>query len=175
LSETVEFDTLLNEKSSVENEGRTLDEEQKQLAVRAKVLTRKIIEELRIRNHDKRESVNQLQSTVHDLESQLNALAVSTVQEDTVESVESSEEPVEAAAMEAPTEPEEIVEPVAISEEPQEAEEAAIAPLEEPVEEAAIPTQEPQEPVEVEATFSATEVTEEIEADSRSKKKRRFF
>jgi hypothetical protein len=79
LSETVQLEQLLNEKTSTEDEGRELDEEQRQLKLRAKMLTEKIIQELRKRNNDKQEAVNKLQSRVNELESQLNSLSVSDV------------------------------------------------------------------------------------------------
>jgi ribosomal protein L14E/L6E/L27E len=100
LSETNDFNQLLNEKTRVVNESRELDEEQRQLKLRAKILTEKIVQELRIKNNSKRANVYLLQSTIKDLESQLNALTVSTVLEDnneeTAEATETvSEETVE--------------------------------------------------------------------------------
>jgi hypothetical protein len=79
LSETVQLEQLLNEKTGVEDESRELDEEQRQLKLRAKMLTEKIIQELKKKNNAKQESVNKLQSKVGELESQLNSLSVSNV------------------------------------------------------------------------------------------------
>src|SRR3989337_3207842 len=57
LSETVQLEQLLNEKTGVEDESRELDEEQKQLKLRAKMLTEKIIQELKKRKNAKQDSV----------------------------------------------------------------------------------------------------------------------
>ncbi len=78
MSETVPLEQLINEKMTVEVESRELDEEQKQLKARAKALTEQIIQELKKKNNDKQRAVSQLQSTVSELESQLNALSPSS-------------------------------------------------------------------------------------------------
>ena len=80
LSETVQLEQLLNEKTGVEDEARELDEQQKQLKLRVKMLTEKIIQELKKKNNAKQESVNKLQSKVGELESQLKALSASNCQ-----------------------------------------------------------------------------------------------
>ena len=77
LSETVQFEQMMNEKASMEEESRHLDEAQKQLKIRAKVLAEKIIQELRKKNIEKKQAVDQLQSKIGNLEAQLNALSVS--------------------------------------------------------------------------------------------------
>jgi hypothetical protein len=79
MSETVQLEQLLNEKTGIEDESRELDEEQRQLKLRAKMLTEKIIQELKKKNNTKQDTVNKLQSKVGELESQLNSLSVSTV------------------------------------------------------------------------------------------------
>jgi len=79
MSETIQLEQLLNEKTGVEEESRDLDEEQKQLKLKAKVLAEKIIQELRKKNNAKQQTVNQLQSKVGELENQLNNLSVSGV------------------------------------------------------------------------------------------------
>ena len=79
LSETVQLEQLLNEKTGMEDEARELDEEQNQLKLRAKMLAEKIIQELRKRNTAKQDAVNKLQNKVGELESQLNSLSVSSV------------------------------------------------------------------------------------------------
>jgi hypothetical protein len=63
----------------MEDEARELDEEQKQLKLRAKTLAQKIIQELRTRNTSKQDAVNKLQNKVGELESQLNSLSISSV------------------------------------------------------------------------------------------------
>ena len=79
MSETVQLEQVLNEKTGMEDEARELDEEQNQLKLRAKMLAEKIIQELRKRNNAKQDAVNKLQNKVGELESQLNSLSVSSV------------------------------------------------------------------------------------------------
>ena len=79
MSDTSQLEQLQNEKSSVEQESHELDEEQRQLKLRAKTLTEKIIQELKKRNSIKQESVNKLQTKVNELEKQLNTLSISAV------------------------------------------------------------------------------------------------
>jgi hypothetical protein len=135
MSETVPLEQLLNEKTTVEDEGRELDEEQKQLKARAKLLTEKIIQELKKKNNGKQHTVNQLQSTVNDLENQLNSLSAPTPSLGAHEDAEENE----------------------------------------PANEANIAFK--SEASTVEDNVSVTEVAEEIEAnaDSKDKKKRKFF
>ena len=154
MSETVQLDHLLDEKSSAEDEGHKLDEEQRQLKLRVKALTEKIIQELKKKNNVKQKNVNQLQFDVNDLESQLNALTVSTVLEETDEIAKSTEETLETI----------------------------VAFPEETLEEAAILSEEPQETMEDTVSsqkgpnmVSATEVAEELDTSSKNKKKRKFF
>ena len=79
MSETIQLEQLLNEKAGVEEESHELDEEQKQLRLKAKVLAEKIIQELKKKNNAKQDQVNKLQSKVGELENQLNNLSVSGV------------------------------------------------------------------------------------------------
>ena len=79
MSETIQLEQLISEKSGVEEESRHLDEEQRQLKLRAKMLCEKIIQELKKKNGQKQQSVNQLQSRIGALEAQLNTLSVSSV------------------------------------------------------------------------------------------------
>jgi hypothetical protein len=79
MSETIQLEQLLNEKTGIEQESQELDEEQRQLKLRAKMLTEKIIQEIKKRNNVKQESVNKLQSKVNELEKQLNTLSISSV------------------------------------------------------------------------------------------------
>ncbi len=96
LSETVQLEQLMNEKAGVEDEARELDEEQKQLKLRAKMLTEKIIQELKKKNNAKQESVNKLQSKVGELELQLKALSVSNSQGESNLGAEGKKEGAEA-------------------------------------------------------------------------------
>ena len=140
MSENVQLEQLLDEKSSVENEGNQLDEEQRQLKLRAKVLTEKIIQELKKRNNAKQENVNKLRFDVNDLESQLNALKDSTVLGDSGERTEDTAEAVAAS-----------------KEEPNETVEETIASSEEL------------------NIVSVTEVAQETDTNSTTKKKRKYF
>jgi hypothetical protein len=153
LSETNDFNQLLNEKTRVVNESRELDEEQRQLKLRAKILTEKIVQELRIKNNSKRANVYLLQSTIKDLESQLNALTVSTVLED------NNEETVEVTEI--------------VSEEPAETVETTVNFPEETAE--AVVTTHEESLVTLEETVTITDVAEEINTGSKNKKKRKFL
>ena len=79
MSDTFQLEQLQSEKSSVEQKAHELEEEQRQLKLRAKTLTEKIIQELKKRNNIKQESVNKLQTKVNELEKQLNTLSISSV------------------------------------------------------------------------------------------------
>ena len=79
MSETIQLEQLISEKTGVEEESRHLDEEQRQLKLRAKMLYEKIIQELKKKNNQKQQSVSQLQSRIGALEAQLNTLSVSGV------------------------------------------------------------------------------------------------
>ena len=81
MSDTFQLEQLQSEKSSVERESHELDEEHRQLKLRAKTLTEKIIQELKKRNNIKQESVNKLQTKVNELEKQLNKLSISSVRD----------------------------------------------------------------------------------------------
>lgn len=97
MSETIQLEQLLNEKTGVEEESRELDEEQRQLRLKAKVIAEKIIQELRKKNNAKQQTVNLLQSKVSELENQLNNLSISGVVGDT-------DNPVDESNEEAPSE-----------------------------------------------------------------------
>jgi chromosome segregation ATPase len=97
LSETIQLEQLLNEKASMEDEGRELEEESRQLKVRAKMLTEKIIEELRKKNDAKQKSVNTLQFKVNELESELNMLSDAYATAGTETTAEPTAERVEMA------------------------------------------------------------------------------
>ena len=99
MSETVQLEQLLNEKTGMEDEARELDEEQNQLKLRAKMLAEKIIQELRKRNTAKQDAVNKLQNKVGELESQLNSLSVSSII-DTSDVAEGNREEEETEAFE---------------------------------------------------------------------------
>lgn len=92
MTDSIQLEQLLNEKNSVEDEAHGLDEEQKQLKLKAKALTEKIIEELKKKNAAKRSAVKELQNRVNDLENQLNALNVSKVIGTSNDAIENNEE-----------------------------------------------------------------------------------
>ena len=94
MSETVQFEQLLNEKAGVEEEAHDLDEEQRQLKLRARALVEKIIQELKKKNSEKHQTVNQLQSKIGELESQLNSLSIPKVVEKAAPPATISEEAV---------------------------------------------------------------------------------
>ena len=81
MSDTFQLEQLQSEKSSVEQKAHELEEEQRQLKLRAKTLTEKIIQELKKRNSIKQESVNKLQTKVNELEKQLNTLSIFSVRD----------------------------------------------------------------------------------------------
>jgi chromosome segregation ATPase len=72
MSEKTELEQLLNEKADLEQEALELEEEKKQVELRAKALCQKIIQELKNENNEKRGEINQLQSKADELESELN-------------------------------------------------------------------------------------------------------
>ena len=72
MSEKTEFEQLLNQKADLEQEARELEEERKQVEIRAREVCEKIIQELKEKNSAKREAINQLQAKADALESQLN-------------------------------------------------------------------------------------------------------
>ena len=97
MSDTFQLEQLQSEKSSVERESHKLDEEQRQLKLRAKALTEKIIQELKKRNNIKQESVNKLQTKVNELEKQLNKLSISSVRDANDLPEDNEQEEIQAA------------------------------------------------------------------------------
>ncbi len=77
MSERTELEQLVKEKSNLEEQSQRLDEEQKKLNLRAKMLYEKIIQEIKKKNNEKEQAVNQLQTKIGDLEAQLDRLLVS--------------------------------------------------------------------------------------------------
>ncbi len=117
MSETVPLEQLLNEKVSAEGEGRELDEEQKQLKARAKILTEKIIQELKKKNKDKQSTINQLQTTVNALENQLSALAPQTAKTSEMHENHEADDPVTESADEIPSADDDAVSVTEVAEE----------------------------------------------------------
>jgi len=75
LSKTAELESLMREKADLEEESHHLDVEQKKLNLRAKALYEKIIQEMRSKNTEKQQTLNQLQSKIGNLENQLATLS----------------------------------------------------------------------------------------------------
>jgi chromosome segregation ATPase len=75
MSEKTEFEQLLNQKADLEQEARKLEEERKQVEIRAREVCEKIIQELKEKNSAKREAINRLQAKADELESQLNSVS----------------------------------------------------------------------------------------------------
>ncbi len=92
MTDSIQLEQLLNEKTSVEDEGHELEEEQKQLKLKAKALTEKIIEELKKKNTARRSAVKELQGRVNDLENELNSLTVSNAKDSSNDVIENNEE-----------------------------------------------------------------------------------
>ena len=76
MSKTTEIEQLMKEKSSLEDESRRLDEDQKKLNLRLKALYEKVIQEMKKKNSEKQQTVSQLQAKIGNLESQLDKLSV---------------------------------------------------------------------------------------------------
>ena len=79
-SEPADLERLLKEKAYLEEESRCLDEKQKQLNLRAKVLWEKIVQEARRKNRKKQQAVNQLKKRIGELETQLQGISSSNSQ-----------------------------------------------------------------------------------------------
>jgi hypothetical protein len=69
--ETSEYEQLMKKKAALEEQSRFLDEKQKQLYLHAKMLCRKIIQEIKKRNAEKQQTVTRLIDRVEKFEAQL--------------------------------------------------------------------------------------------------------
>ena len=76
ICEATDLEHLMKEKRSSEEDCHCLDEAQKRLDQRAKMLTEKIIQEIRKRNSEKKQAIDQLRARMHSLEAQLGSLSV---------------------------------------------------------------------------------------------------
>ena len=93
MGEKTEFEQLMKEKSVLEEESQRLDDEQKKLNLRAKMLCEKLIQEIKKTNSEKQQAVNKLQTRIGDLEAQLDRLSVSgTIDEKKAEKVEDGQD-----------------------------------------------------------------------------------
>lgn len=69
--ETSEYEQLMKKKAALEEQSRFLDEKQKQLDLHAKMLCRKIIQEIKKRNAEKQQTVSHLKERIEKIEAQL--------------------------------------------------------------------------------------------------------
>jgi len=76
ISKATDLEQLMKEKGSLEEESQSLDAAQEKLDQRAKKLTEKIIQELRKRNIEKKQAIDQLRARTRSLEAQLCSLSV---------------------------------------------------------------------------------------------------
>jgi len=76
ISKAKGLEQLIKEKVSLEEKSRFLDEAQENLDQRAKKLTGKIIQELKKRNIEKKQTIDQLRTRTRILEAQLGSLSV---------------------------------------------------------------------------------------------------
>ncbi|HEX9261587.1 MAG TPA: hypothetical protein VF893_03580 [Candidatus Bathyarchaeia archaeon] len=72
--ESTNFEQLTREKASLEEEYHRLDEEQKKLSLRIKILCEETIREIKKKNSEKQQAVNQLQARISGLEDKLDKL-----------------------------------------------------------------------------------------------------
>jgi len=75
-SETTDLERLMNEKADLEEGSRRLDEEQKQLSLRVRILCEKLVQEMKKWNSEKQQAVNQMRAKIGSLEAQLSSLSV---------------------------------------------------------------------------------------------------
>jgi seryl-tRNA synthetase len=75
MTEPVQLEGLLDEKTRLEGESRDLDVQQKQLEEQAKQLSQQIIQALRNKNNRNKENVDRLKLRINELEEQLGALS----------------------------------------------------------------------------------------------------
>jgi cell division septum initiation protein DivIVA len=76
ISKAKGLEQLIEERGSLQEKSRRLDEAQEKLDQRAKKLTEKIIQELRKRNIEKKQAIDQLRARTRSLEAQLCSLSV---------------------------------------------------------------------------------------------------
>ena len=81
LSTEIELEQLLHEKAALEEELHRLEGQQKELAMRARAVCEKIIQELKNKNSAKRAVINQLRTKVDELEAQLEKISMHAVPE----------------------------------------------------------------------------------------------
>ena len=81
-SESTDFEQLIKEKASLEEEYHRLDEEQQKLNLRIKMLCEETIREMKKKNGEKQQIVNQLQARISGLEDKLDKLVMRKFQPD---------------------------------------------------------------------------------------------
>ena len=88
LSTEIELEQLLHEKAVLEEELHRLEGQQKELAMRARAVCEKIIQELKNKTSAKRAAINQLRTKVDELEAQLEKISIHAVPEKANQAVE---------------------------------------------------------------------------------------
>ncbi len=74
--ETDDLAELLGEKADLEKESLRLDEEERELSLRARALSEKVMQEITRRNDEKRKKISQLQAKINKMELTLGELSV---------------------------------------------------------------------------------------------------
>ena len=88
MSTEIELEQLLHEKAALEEELHRLEGQQKELAMRARAVCEKIINELKNKTSAKRAAINQLRTKVDELEAQLEKISMHAVPEKANQTVE---------------------------------------------------------------------------------------
>ena len=88
MSTEIELEQLLHEKAVLEEELHRLEGQQKELAMRARAVCEKIIQELKNKTSAKRAAINQLRTKVDELEAQLEKISTHAVPEKANQTVE---------------------------------------------------------------------------------------
>jgi len=88
VSTEIELEQLLHEKAALEEELHRLEGQQKELAMRARAVCEKIIQELKNKTSAKRAAINQLRTKVDELEAQFEKLSPHAIPERANQAVE---------------------------------------------------------------------------------------
>ena len=75
MSTEIELEQLLHEKATLEEELHRLEDQQKELAMRARAVCEKIIQELKNKTNAKRAAIDQLRTKVDELEAQFEKIS----------------------------------------------------------------------------------------------------
>jgi len=75
LSENIGLDELIEEKADLEEESRRLDEEQRHQSLRIKILCEKLVQEIKKKNSQKRQTIDQMHTRIDKLETRLKEIS----------------------------------------------------------------------------------------------------